>query len=74
MNFDLKCVAELIDGLKLSNRQPCIILCEGESERTYVQMINKLFKFKDTSCVVFKAVCVQCGYWDKLQKAYKKAC
>lgn len=74
MNFDLKCVAELLDGLKLSNRQPCIILCEGESERTYVQMINKLFKFKDTSCVVFKAVCVQCGYWDKLQKAYKKAC
>lgn len=73
MDFDLKSVSDRLDELKLSKNQPIIILCEGESERTYVQMINKLFMFKDAYCVVFKAVCVQLGYWNQVKNAYKKA-
>lgn len=73
MDFDLKSLSDRLDELNLSETRPIIILCEGESERTYVQMINKLFKFKDAYCVVFKAVCVQSGYWNQVKKAYKKA-
>lgn len=50
-----------------------IILCEGSSEKAYIQLINRLLT-KNNIKITFAAKEIGTGHFSDVEKAYKKQC
>ena len=50
-----------------------IILCEGSSEKAYIQLINRLLT-KNNIKITFAVKEIGTGHFSDVEKAYKKQC
>lgn len=49
---------------------PIIVICEGESEYSYIQNINRILHYKSSYGALFKPVAVNTGYFNEVKKRY----
>ena len=64
----------LMSKIKLNDNYtgPIIVICEGDSEKAYIQNINRILHYKNSyGGALFKPIPVNTGYFDKVKIKYR---
>lgn len=50
---------------------PIIVICEGDSEKAYIQNINRILNYKKSYGALFKPITVNTGYFYEVKKKFR---